>query len=653
MKRRDESGVVAIEAAIVVTIVTMLISVMLYICMVLYQQSVVTIMANQTASNIAQIYSNTSKDAFSGYVDVNGVNETVTYANIKNKAYTDVVKQKANAAALYRLKSSRILNTGVSDVKVEIVPKTNELLKDQIVVTVSEQYQIPLVSFFDVDNNLLTFTATGRADCSDLLDYLVGVPALGTSDGNAVAFTEGECIVNFYKHLSDSRPYKSLTVLWGNTVNSSNQYTHSVMPSKPKQDKMRFIKWMTLDGKLFTENTTVEEGISVLNVYGNWECTVTFDPDGGTVNPTSKVATVYKDIDLPQATRPGCTFAGWYTKKNGEGECFTGSNVQGDITVYAKWLCTVSFNPDGGQVSIGSYDVVYGKSLAQSGYSLPTPTRNGCTFNGWYTNQFGEGTQYSNNTAIKGHVNLVAKWVCNIRFMNSDYESVLPTKTVVAGKSCTLPIPDRAHDGNKGWQFLGWKDSNGISYNNSSIIVATVDLFEHWSCSHVYVYDRTVSAATCVSDGLCIHKCKYCGHEIEEILKNFGGHVKGPGVTTEPGCTKRKVVEYYCTKCGQLMDREVGSVLGHDYTGHCGQRHPINDYWSNSEDHPISSGAARHYVRWASCIVCTRCGNIGNRQILCGTHWEESGTVGWGQWNTFVEVHGAYDLPEPKKNKPK
>ena len=163
MKRKNESGVVVVEALIVVTIVMMFVAVMLYLGMVLYQQATVNIMANQTASSIAQIYGNTLQDPFTGYVDAEGVNESVTYANLRNEAYNSVIKQKANAFALYRLKSSRILNTGKTKVDVSIVSKPNELLKNQIEVTVQEDYAVSLVSFFGIKNNNMTFLGNGRS----------------------------------------------------------------------------------------------------------------------------------------------------------------------------------------------------------------------------------------------------------------------------------------------------------------------------------------------------------------------------------------------------------------------------------------------------------------------------------------------------------
>ncbi len=526
MKRKNESGVVVVEAAIVVTVVVMFIAVMLYIGMVFYQQSLVNIMANQTASNIAQIYGNTLRDPFTGYIDADGVNETVTYSDLKNEAYMDVIEQKADAMAMYRLKSSRILTTGTTDVEVEVVAKTNELLKDQVVVTITDEYSIPLISFFGANNNTLTFKATGRADCTDLLEYLSGVPALGNTDGNPVIFFPEEYTVNFYKQYGDSVPYRTMTVLQGYSIGGSDEYSNCVWPDKPINDNMKFVSWHTEDGHLFTADSIVNED---MNVYGKWQCDITFDPDGGKIDgstsPKTIIAIVGEQLDLPDAERDGCNFAGWYTKKNGAGEYFDGSNIQGNITLYAKWTCTVSFNADGGSVSPQYTEVIYGKSLSQSGISLPIPSRSGCSYAGWFMKRYGEGSEFTANFTITQSMEIFAKWNCVVRFRNSNGNQSFPDKAVVAGKKLSMPTPSRSSNGNEGWQFDGWKDSSGTVYTSNSVINCDLVLYENWHCNHgKYKDDQIIKkAANCKERHECQRTCTYCDI-IEEYMGGKGNH---------------------------------------------------------------------------------------------------------------------------------
>ena len=339
MKHKGESGAVAVEAAIVVTIVVIFISVFLYIGMILYQQSLVSIMANQTASNIAQVYSNSIKDPFTGYVDSDSVYQSVTYSSMKTDAYVDVLTQKANTLADYRLKSSRILTTGNQNVDVSIVKKPNELLKSQIVVTIRDKYQLPLVSFFGMDNKL-EFSASGRADCVDILEYINGVNAIGDPErSNVTALPDMDtCLIRFFDSKTDNNLVASVPVLKGKSIITSNYYTHSVMPVTPTSGKYDFAGWKTDDGTGFFATTEVSGNI---NVYGAWKCTVTFEPEGGSVAPDSKSTELGSSTEFPKPERAGWTFLGWFTEKEGAGTQYY-SNITvitDNIVLYADWQC--------------------------------------------------------------------------------------------------------------------------------------------------------------------------------------------------------------------------------------------------------------------------------------------------------------------------
>ena len=187
MKNKRENGEVVVEESLVVTLVVVFVTSMLYIGMILYQKTLVSIMANQTAANIAQVYANNLKDPFTGYIDADKVYQSITYSNMKDDAYIDVLEQKATVFAKYRLKSGRILAIGITDVDVQIVKKPHEILKSQIVVTIHDQYDMPLVGMFGT-NGLVDFTASGRADCVDILEYINGVEAVGDPEHSNVTF---------------------------------------------------------------------------------------------------------------------------------------------------------------------------------------------------------------------------------------------------------------------------------------------------------------------------------------------------------------------------------------------------------------------------------------------------------------------------------
>ena len=86
---------------------------------------------------------------------------------------------------------------------------------------------------------------------------------------------------------------------------------------------------------------------------------------------------------LPTATREGYTFTGWYTSLS-DGTLVTIYSTALTSKLYAHWVAhtlTVTFNDNEGTGSPISKTVVFNSTYGD----LPTPTREGHTFNGWYT----------------------------------------------------------------------------------------------------------------------------------------------------------------------------------------------------------------------------------------------------------------------------
>lgn len=341
MKRKGECGEVIVEASIVVTLVMLVITIMMYVGMVLYQQTLVSVIANQTAANIAQVYSNNLKDPFSGYIDPDKVYQSVTYSNMKTDAYMTVVEQKANIFAQYRLKSSRILANGNTSVEVEVVKKPNELLKSQIVVTIRDRYDVPLVGMFGT-SGLVEFAASGRADCVDILEYINGVEAIGDPEDSNVSFLPDSrnCTVTFVPDSSDPGNFTTVTVLKGHSIITSNKYTHCVMPADPEKNDLEFGGWQTTDGRVFSGTVQIDEN---LTVYGKWLCEVTLiaNGTGATVNgkeqDTMSVAFGNRAA-LPTPVRSGYTFTGWF---DAEGNPYLSNDtlILLDVSLSAGWVC--------------------------------------------------------------------------------------------------------------------------------------------------------------------------------------------------------------------------------------------------------------------------------------------------------------------------
>ena len=153
-------------------------------------------------------------------------------------------------------------------------------------------------------------------------------------------------------------------------------------------------------------------------LYAQWVKVVhvvTFNTNGGsTPSPTSKSVTYGQTYGtLPTVTRSGYAFNGWYTGISGGSVITSGTvvSITANQTLYARWTVknyTVTFNTNGGSTpSPTSKSVTYGQTYG----TLPTVTRSGHTFKGWYTSTSG-GTKITNTSTVSlaSNQTLYAQW---------------------------------------------------------------------------------------------------------------------------------------------------------------------------------------------------------------------------------------------------
>jgi uncharacterized repeat protein (TIGR02543 family) len=268
------------------------------------------------------------------------------------------------------------------------------------------------------------------------------------------------------------------------------------MPT-PTRTGYTFTGWYTeaSGGSKITANSTVPD-VTTQILYAHWtavEYTVTFNANGGSVSPTSKKVTINSTYgDLPTPTRTGYSFTGWYTAASGGSRVTASTKVTTaqDHTLYAQWNrsnCTVTFDANGGSVSTSSKTVTYGSTYGE----LPTPTRTGYTFTGWYTAASG-GSQVTSSTTVtvtSDHT-LYAHWTKTDVTVTFDPNggSVSPSsKTVTYGSTYgTLPTPTRT-----GYTFNGWYTaaSGGSKVTASTTVTNTSDhtLYAHWTTVDITV----------------------------------------------------------------------------------------------------------------------------------------------------------------------
>lgn len=110
---------------------------------------------------------------------------------------------------------------------------------------------------------------------------------------------------------------------------------------------------------------------------------------------------VFRDSLQTESKKYGTWIKANYTKKNGSYWQYSGSEPS------AATKYTVTLNAGGGSVSPTSITVTKGSTYG----ALPTPTRSGYTFSGWFTAASG-GTEITSSTAVNlsGNQTLYAQW---------------------------------------------------------------------------------------------------------------------------------------------------------------------------------------------------------------------------------------------------
>ena len=195
------------------------------------------------------------------------------------------------------------------------------------------------------------------------------------------------------------------------------------------------------------------------NVNGT-SYTVTYNYNSGTGSPASATATSYTQY----------TFKNWNTASNGSGTSYNSGatySANADVTLYAQWNSTT----------------VKGTVV------LPTPTRSGYTFGGWYSNsscttKVGDaGASYTPT----GNITLYAKWTQTPTNYTVSYDANGGTgapanQTKTKGTALTLSTtkPTRANSTTSYTVTYNYNSGSG-SPANATATTTTSYTFNNWN----------------------------------------------------------------------------------------------------------------------------------------------------------------------------
>ena len=276
---------------------------------------------------------------------------------------------------------------------------------------------------FDLNEKIeFTFDTAARGDCNTLWIY--------KPDGSSEYYQNvGN---SFTISFSQAGSYEALVEAWNDIGSCISEKVSFVIGKYEIKYNVSGYKNQT---KYFNETI----GISSTKPTGK-SFTVTYNANGGTVSTSSKTVSQ--------------TFTNWNTAANGSGTAYNAGatySANANVTLYAQYA-----NP-----SIGS---------------LPTPTRSGYGFDGWYTAANG-GTKITDSTKVTANTTVYAHWKANaytVSYNVNGGTGSIASQTKTHGTNLTLTTAKPT-----GKSFTVTYNANGGTVSTSSKTVSQT--FTNWN----------------------------------------------------------------------------------------------------------------------------------------------------------------------------
>ena len=236
------------------------------------------------------------------------------------------------------------------------------------------------------------------------------------------------------------------------------------------------------------------------------EYTITFNANGGTVNPTSATTTGGKLASLPTPTKANTEFLGWYISSIFSGEKLTVDYVYSySCIVHAKWgetqttEYTVSFDANGGTLAADTSSMltVNGKLLALPADPIP-PTNT--TFLGWFTEKT-VGDRVDTDYEFTGETKEVTVYAHYLQeyvitFDAGEYTVDEPSRLTVNGRLIgKLPTPTGFPTSKR---FAGWyiRQSGGKEVTSSTAFTSNCSIYAIYLDADEYIIKLNANGGT-------------------------------------------------------------------------------------------------------------------------------------------------------------
>ena len=199
----------------------------------------------------------------------------------------------------------------------------------------------PTIATFTMAGGALNCTATGHIDVNGVVKITGGAITLNGTDGAVISVLDmgtgatGEGTVTMTGGLisAPSVTANQHVIFVDNVVQLNGAQITNMTPKKDNGAG----DWVACDISEATGLFVTAAGAASIGAASP-EKTVTFDANGGTcATASAKTGADGKLASLPDATRDGYDFDGWYTAADGGDKITTSTVFENDATVYAHW----------------------------------------------------------------------------------------------------------------------------------------------------------------------------------------------------------------------------------------------------------------------------------------------------------------------------
>ena len=371
----------------------------------------------------------------------------------------------------------------------------------------------------DLFNTLNMFIGLGDVDTfnknisSGFVDAILGdsgiYGSLKSGGAESFNFKVSENKNSFVVYMIDTSTEYSISYENTMSAENSNSSTYKITDSDISLQNLtkpgyKFMGWFTQPNGEGTKVTQIDTSKTEnVTLYAYWTIetyTITYNLNGGTldsINPTTyTVETLNFSLNNPSKTN--YDFKGWYTSENGGGAKLTlfDTSQAKSLTLYPFFEATkysITYHTQG---AINANPTTY--TIEDSNFNLISVNKTGYTFNGWFTEENGGGTQLTEIvTSNAQNLTLYAYFTLNTYTVTyyKNGGTVSPenqTSYTVEMENFSLTNASK-----NGYIFIGWYTEN----NGSGTKVSEIDTSNAQSLNLYAYFEAIVCTITYHSNG--------------------------------------------------------------------------------------------------------------------------------------------------------